>query len=316
MSQLSQSLYFMCWLGIAMVSPTKKVERKTQQNNNVRSHPLSVTPWTWILGLEFGPSIPHPCRSLQLTLQEPLASELASNVENLKLPSTALLYDSRITIDMATMLFARETIFSQDAPGWVLHLRADSSPQFGRDFLVIQGDVVTFGVDASTTSIRKRLLPLQCVGSRSAGAHQKLQKLIFALTLESEHVSLLWKLLITCSCYMCLIVSITSSLWLGLFVPPEVLYTAERVCSLLTDFGVESQSWLAPASATDHATTDADDNADADADPSLLFRYCMPLPDLDHSLHHVTVAYMVVFGWYIRILWFGIGIRLGIKAPG
>lgn len=124
-----------------------------------------------------------------MILEEPLAEYMISSVQDLRLPSPALLYDTRISIDIATMLFARETIFSQAAGEWVLHLRADSSPQFGRDFLVVQGDVVTYGTDAQTTSIVKRLFPLQCVGSRSAGAHQKLEKLLFALTLESEHVS-------------------------------------------------------------------------------------------------------------------------------
>lgn len=49
----------------------------------------------------------------------------------MKLPSASLLYDMRITVDMASMLFARETIFSKAAEAenpWVVHIRTDASP--------------------------------------------------------------------------------------------------------------------------------------------------------------------------------------------
>ena len=54
---------------------------------------------------------------------------------------------------------------------------------------MIQADVVTYGTDFATTDIVKRLMPIQCVGSKASGAHQKLEKLVHALSLESEHVS-------------------------------------------------------------------------------------------------------------------------------
>lgn len=62
---------------------------------------------------------------------------------------------------------------------------------------------------------------------------------------------------------------------------PKVLYTAERVCSLLTDFGVEKEAWLAPGPQPQQT------DEDSSPDPNLLFKRSMPLPDCDHSLHHV-----------------------------
>ncbi len=120
---------------------------------------------------------------------EPLVIDILNGFDGMRLPSSALLYDARISTDMCTMLFAREVLFSQDADRkqpWIVHIRADSSPQFGRDFLISQLDYVQFGTSCKDTVITKRLLPIQCIGSRSAGSHQKLEKMLFALTLESE----------------------------------------------------------------------------------------------------------------------------------
>ena len=52
--------------------------------------------------------------------------------------------------------------------------------------------------------------------------------------------------------------------------------------SILTDFGTESQAWFTPGVEEQH-----DDGAgDGDSDANLLFKFSMPLPDGDHSLHH------------------------------
>ena len=129
---------------------------------------------------------------MQLSLAEPLHAHLFDAISSLRLPSASLLYDARITLDLATMLYARETIFSESADvsqPWSLHIRADSSPQFGRDFLVCQADVVHVGTKATDATICKRLLQIHCVGSRAASANQKLEKLVHALKLESEHDS-------------------------------------------------------------------------------------------------------------------------------
>ena len=125
-----------------------------------------------------------------MSLSDYLHGHLLVDIDSMRLPSASLLYDTRITLDMCTMLFARETLFSKAAnrkKSWVVHLRADSSPQFGRDFLVCQADIIHAGTLASRTTITKRLLPIQCVGSRAASANQKLEKLIHSISLESEH---------------------------------------------------------------------------------------------------------------------------------
>ena len=126
-----------------------------------------------------------------MSLSDYLHGHLQGDIDSMRLPSASLLYDTRITLDLCAMLFARETIFSKAADrkkAWAVHLRADSSPQFGRDFLVCQADIVHAGIHTSRSTITKRLLPIQCVGSRAASANQKLEKLVHAISLESEHV--------------------------------------------------------------------------------------------------------------------------------
>ena len=70
--------------------------------------------------------------------------------------------------------------------------------------------------------------------------------------------------------------------------------------SLLTDFGVESAAWLMPdlsaknegrqpqAAAAGPDEVDDVSGAGHVANPTVLFKYCMPLPDCDHSLHHAS----------------------------
>ena len=132
----------------------------------------------------------YPARSIELVVNQPFATNFLEGLENIRLPSTSLLYDARITIDMCSMIFARRNIFCKSNPKkWSIHLRADSSPQFGRDYFVPAADIVYFGTSARDTRIERRLLPIQSIGSRAGSAHQKMEKLIFSLTLESEHAS-------------------------------------------------------------------------------------------------------------------------------
>ncbi|CAE6937046.1 RSN1 [Symbiodinium microadriaticum] len=155
----------------------------------------------------------HSCRMLMRPI---MYQHFKQELMQSRLPQAPCLYDARITFDMCSMLWAREHLLSLKADRekpWVLHLRCDSSPQFGRDYLVLQADYVQYGIDAATTVIQKRLLPIQCVGSRAGSEAHKLDKLLHSLTLESEQVS----------------------------------FTAERVASLLTDFGVESAAWFLPS---------------------------------------------------------------------
>lgn len=141
------------------------------------------------------PDLTYPVRSIELVVNQPFAANFLEGLQTVRLPSTSLLYDARITIDMASMIYARRNIFCKSNPKkWIIHLRADSSPQFGRDYYVPAADIVYFGTNAGDTIIERRLLPIQSVGSRAGYAHQKMEKLIFSLTLESEHVSCtVWK---------------------------------------------------------------------------------------------------------------------------
>ena len=68
-----------------------------------------------------------------------------------------------------------------------------------------------------------------------------------------------------------------------LLVKCKVAFTAERVCSILTDFGTEKEAWFTPR---------FDDTSLALAgDANLLFRFSMPLPDADH----LYIDYHVIF---------------------
>ena len=70
----------------------------------------------------------------------------------------------------------------------------------------------------------------------------------------------------------------------------EVGYTAERVCSILTDFGVEKEAWFTPGMDPQDAPTDTDD-------ANLLFKFNLPLPDADHALHHAPSHSTECFFW-------------------
>ena len=131
-------------------------------------------------------------KSFQLVAHSDLYEYFDSIIPQSRLPRAACLYDARITLDMCTMLWSREHLLSlraEKSRPWVLPLRCDSSPQFGRDFLVTQADYIQYGPNASSTTITKRLLPIQCVGSRAGSEGHKLDKLLFSLTLESESVA-------------------------------------------------------------------------------------------------------------------------------
>ncbi len=60
-------------------------------------------------------------------------------------------------------------------------------------------------------------------------------------------------------------------------IQSEIQFTAERVYSILTDFGTEKEVWFTPG-----------EPSDSQCDANLLFKFNMPLPDTDHSLHHAS----------------------------
>ncbi len=129
-------------------------------------------------------------------------------------------------------------------------VRIDSSPQYGRDFLMAELDVlytnnVTAWADIGPQQLITRLLPGQTLGARSSGLAHKTRKLVHMLALESERLNV----------------------------------TLTRCCSILSDWGVEAGIWRVPADIV------ADLQRECNYDT--LFGLSLFLPDGDHSLHHV-----------------------------
>ena len=150
----------------------------------------------------------HSCRML---MRPVMFQHFKQELMQSRLPQAPCLYDARITFDMCSMLWAREHLLSlkaDRAKPWVLHLRCDSSPQFGRDYLVLQADYIQYGIDAASTVIQKRLLPIQCVGSRAGSEAHKLDKLLHSLTLESEQVGVVVGRVAECLCVPALCVGV------------------------------------------------------------------------------------------------------------
>lgn len=159
-------------------------------------------------------------RSLRLLL----SAELVAHILQQKpaFPKKNAIYDYRVTLDLATMLFARGYYFSLCEEWWV-HIRLDSSPQFGRDYFMGEVDVIypkdvknfaSLEKGKLVTELVTRMLPGQCLGARATGLAVKTRKLLHMLALESQHLA----------------------------------GTLSRCCSYLSDFGVEHGIAQAPAS--------------------------------------------------------------------
>ncbi|CAE7661592.1 unnamed protein product [Symbiodinium necroappetens] len=144
--------------------------------------------------------------------------------------------------------FAREYVYG-DRDDWIMHVRVDSSPQFNRDYLVSEVDVVsldkTFSSELDTAmqdvGFATRIMPLQILGRRATNTAYKYRALLRALRLE---------------------------------VGSEDLIKA-RTFSMLHDMGVESKLAMVPG-----FSSDCDDR---------WFDKALPLHDLDHGLHNVML---------------------------
>lgn len=119
------------------------------------------------------------------------------------MPSTAALTRNRVILDMAACLFARRHVLDSSSK-WYIHLRTDSSPQGGRDYLVSEYDWCKLGVSAPYVAnmhvqqllaegrfgIASRLLPLAIIGSRAGSAVHKGEQLLRSLGLEADDLPL------------------------------------------------------------------------------------------------------------------------------
>ena len=209
------------------------------------------------------------------------------------LPSTAALSRWRLELDMATCIFAQHCILNTSTT-WVVHLRADSSPQGGRDWFVVEydwcamkdvgssadagrADHATHLLRSSKMKIDKRILPLSILGQRASSAVHKAQHVLRVLGMESESLP----------------------------------FTISRTYSLLTDFGAESSMFNLPAQQLevradqsgarrqskilDDIDLDSDGLSHGAGDPvgldspfHRLFAKALPIADCDHSIHHVA----------------------------
>ena len=154
------------------------------------------------------------------------------------------------------MVYCRRFILNPTGPGnWYLHLRSDASPQAGRDYLVSEIDIASFGagefpyvalankhaaalLGEGRMKITPRLLPLRVVGARAASGVHKGQLVLKSLGMECK----------------------------------DLAVAIQRDYTMMFDFGAESAIWSLPS---------PDDAA------SRLFANALPFADCDHSLHHV-----------------------------
>lgn len=136
-------------------------------------------------------------RSLRLCLPVHLLQHLSR--QGLQCPSRQALQRSRIELDLASMIYSRRYVLNSTSTWW-MHLRADSSPQGGRDFFIAEYDLCKFeaveanllGVPVPTLletgrmKLVTRLLPLSVIGCRAASAVHKGRNLLKSLALDSE----------------------------------------------------------------------------------------------------------------------------------
>ena len=165
-------------------------------------------------------------------------------------PRKSLLYQYRVDIDLASMLFARAYWLRLDV-SWCCHIRLDSSPQFGRDYLMAEMDII-YDAQLSQWSdvpahLYTRQLVGQQIGSRAGNAATKTRKLLHMLALESA----------------------------------QLRGTLSRCYSVLFDCGTESAIWRSPAELL--AELKIEHHYES------LFGMALPIPDHDHSLHHATL---------------------------
>ena len=132
---------------------------------------------------------------------------------------------------------------------WYLHCRVDSSPQFSRDYLVSEVDVVGLDhaysckADSALQDVKfaTRIMPLQILGRRATNTAYKYHALLRALKLEVGNVGLI----------------------------------KARTFSMLHDMGVESKLAMVP------------DESGSQSERA--FEHALTLHDLDHGLHNVML---------------------------
>ena len=185
--------------------------------------------------------------------------------QELQMPSRWVLIRARSELDYAAMIYSRRCILNPESADWYVHLRADSSPQGGRDWFVVELDYCHGLASKSTAerhsllhmleqggSIVSRILPLTILGKKAGTTVHKAQRLIHALTLESG----------------------------------DIQETLDRTMSYLSDFGAESGLYTMP-----------NPNGPATDDAGFLMKRALPIADADHALHHIMGEIDVLDSW-------------------
>lgn len=209
-------------------------------------------------------------QSMRLVLKPMLADHILS--QKIHIPSRSTIYRHRLLMDLCSMVFSRRHLL-QDCGDWICHLRADASPQFGKEYFVVELDRVdltnvndTTLLTSMKTEVESRLLPLQLLGQKASKTEHKVARLHLALSADCQNAD-------TC---------------------------LNRAYSCAFDMGVESKIFVSPACSVNEASIltvqtlpikdgDALDSEKGDDCPEAVGRLCpraLPIGDSDHSLHH------------------------------
>ena len=169
------------------------------------------------------------------------------------------------------MIFSRRHVFTS-CGNWIVHIRADASPQFGKEYFVVEIDKVdlsTVGEGKTLSAMKffvsRRILPLQVLGQKASKAEHKVCRLLMALSSDCESTEV----------------------------------TLSRAYSIAFDMG---KLFVAPACGNDSAgmcvlpIQDGESQRDHDLDEvNRLCPRALPLGDADHAMHHCMLEMKSAF---------------------
>ena len=211
-------------------------------------------------------------QALLLSIDDLLSEHLLA--QHICVPSSATIYRQRLTIDLCTMIFSRRHVFNS-CGNWIVHIRADASPQFGKEYFVVEIDKIdlsTVGegktLSAMKSCVSRRILPLQVLGQKASKAEHKVCRLLMALSSDCESTEV----------------------------------TLSRAYSIAFDMGVASKLFVAPPCGNDSAgmcvlpIQDGESQRDQDLDEAnRLCPRALPLGDADHAMHHCMLEMKSAF---------------------
>ena len=78
--------------------------------------------------------------------------------QELHIPARTTLYRFRMLVDFSTMIYSQRFVFAPQKR-WTIHLRADSSPQYGKDYFVVEVDHIDQDAITDSTSFSNLPFP-------------------------------------------------------------------------------------------------------------------------------------------------------------